>query len=205
MMSSTHIAVGVAVAALAVQPQTAGDVIAAVVGGAVGGLICDIDIRTGKLRRDTVVARVAVAVLAAVALYADWVFGTGIGQFVVAHASPAQLAGAGLFAVTCVVGASSEHRSFAHSLLAVALWGAGVYLVCEPLAVPFAAGALSHVALDLLNRRPVRLLSPLRCGFCLGVCRADGLVDKALCAAGGVVAVTALVVPFVLAAAGAMP
>jgi inner membrane protein len=202
VMSPTHITVGVAAAAVAVQAQTLEGVLAAVVGGSVGGLICDVDVRTGKLRRDTFVCRVVVAALALVALYVDWKYNAGIWDAITERAVPSQLAGVALFGATCVAGALAGHRSFAHSLLAIALWSAGLHLVCEPLVVPFAAGALSHVALDLLNKKPVRLLFPVKHGFCLGLCRADGLVDKLLCAVGTLCAVVALAWPFVSKLAG---
>lgn len=196
-MSPTHIAVGVAAAAVAVQPLGTAGVPLALVGGALGGLVCDVDIRTGKLRRDTFVCRVAAAVLVACVLVADWYFDAGVVRSALSRAPAPQLAGAVLFLGTCTVGAASEHRGFAHSLVAVALWTAGVWLVCDPLAVPFAAGALSHIGLDLLNHKPVRLLFPLRHGICLGLCRADGMADRLLCAAGTLTAGVLLALPFV--------
>lgn len=46
--------------------------------------------------------------------------------------------------------------------------------------MPFFIGMVSHLVLDLLNRRPLRLLYPLRGGWCLGLCWADGRVDRLL-------------------------
>ena len=51
----------------------------------------------------------------------------------------------------------------------------------------FSAAMLSHILIDLLNRRNVRLLYPLKKGFCLGICSADGMVNRALFLAGAAV------------------
>ena len=48
----------------------------------------------------------------------------------------------------------------------------------------FAVGFLSHLVLDVMNRKPEKLLWPWKKGFCLGLCSARGVVNRALLGVG---------------------
>ena len=88
----------------------------------------------------------------------------------------------------CCAARLSTHRGFSHSLLALAGFAAATWLVCPPLAPCVAAGMASHLALDALGRRPVRLAWPVRRGVCLGLCKTDGVVEACCLVAGLAVA-----------------
>ena len=70
-----------------------------------------------------------------------------------------------------------------HSLAALLGLTACVYVILPPAAPAFAAAYLSHIGVDLLNRRGEQLLWPLQRRFALGLCRSDGAVNALLCAA----------------------
>ena len=53
-------------------------------------------------------------------------------------------------------------------------------------ALPFAAAFASHQILDLMNKRPVRLLYPLKKGFSLGLFYADRLANRVFALAGSI-------------------
>ena len=55
---------------------------------------------------------------------------------------------------------------------------------------------LSHMLIDMLNYKNVRILYPLKFGISLDLCHADGLVSKALFHAG--MAVLTIMVLFLL-------
>ena len=78
----------------------------------------------------------------------------------------------------------SGHRGFSHSLLALVLETACLQMIFPAAALPFAAAFASHVLLDIMNKRPVRLLYPLKKGICLGWFYADGLANKAFAVIG---------------------
>ena len=130
-----------------------------------------------------------VVALAAVLLVVDWWLDAGACAWVVSHMGLRTALGGALVLGTCIVGALSSHRGFAHSLLALCLLAAGLWLACAPLVLPFAAGFASHVALDVLNYKPVRLFFPFKRGIALGLYRSDGVADRVLFAAGCAVAV----------------
>ena len=43
-------------------------------------------------------------------------------------------------------------------------------MILPGLAIPYAIGYLSHLILDILNKRPVPVLYPIGKGFCLNLC-----------------------------------
>ncbi|MCC8103522.1 MAG: metal-dependent hydrolase [Clostridiales bacterium] len=54
----------------------------------------------------------------------------------------------------------------------------GILYVFGPLSQT--TGCLSHLLLDCLNKKPVRLLYPIKTGFCMRLCYADGAANKVL-------------------------
>ena len=78
----------------------------------------------------------------------------------------------------------SGHRGFSHSIAALLLETACLKLIFPAAALPFAAAFASHVLLDLMNKRPVRLFYPVKKGICLGWFYSDRLANKAFAAIG---------------------
>ena len=189
MMGRTHVACGVAAALLALRPDTPAGCLRAVLAGAVGGVVCDLDASTPRTRRDARSARLIAAALTVTVLACDRVISAGLWDSLLEHAGlPAAFGAAGFLAV-CLLGIFSGHRSFMHSLAACALLSGALWLAWPAAAPMFAAGFLSHLALDLTNHRPIRLLYPLKKGACLGWFRADGLADRLFLLAGTIASV----------------
>jgi inner membrane protein len=184
MMSKTHIADAAAASLAVLQPQAAVACVPVVLGGAVGGLLSDIDVRSNARVRDAAQGRAIDAVLAVGLLVADWLTKGELSSFFLAHLGPQQVAGVLAFLALSVVGAHTAHRSLTHSLFGLVLFGGALWLVCAPVVPAFVVGFVSHIALDVLNKVPVRILFPARRGFCLGLCRADGAANEVLLVAG---------------------
>lgn len=192
MMSKTHIAVGMAAALALAQTGSAESCIAAVIGGSVGGIIADCDITPSRAHRDALVGRLIVAGIALVAIAIDSQTGAGICGYIVDNLGVSLVAGVLLFAGLTAVGARSDHRSFTHSLVAMAAFCFAVYLACEPLLPYFAAGYASHLALDVTNKQGIKLFWPIKAGVSLGLCSAKGVANKATCAVGAIAAIALL-------------
>ena len=194
MMSKTHIAVGVAASLAILQPATLGGCLACVIGGAVGGDICDIDVKPSDYVRDALYGHVIVSTIVSVALLADYLLEAGLCAYFAEHAGPEMAAGAIVLILAGIWGYRSKHRTFSHSFLGFAVMTAALWFVCPMFAAPFAIGYACHVALDLLNRKKVQLLYPFKFGtFSLGICRANGIVNYALMVAGMLAAVALFV------------
>ena len=179
MLGKTHIAFGLALSLAVTQPATRAELTAALAGGAVGGWLCDLDLRRADQDNDR--AFLLAAGLTAAALAADLFAGGGFCADVAARAGLAVFAGAALllFGAGCAL-LSGSHRSFTHSLAAAAFftWAAG--LLSGALALPFGAAYASHLLLDLTNRKGLRLFFPLRKRVCLGLWPARGAANTAL-------------------------
>ena len=187
MMGETHVAVGAAAAVALACPTSIEECLAVAAVGALGGVVCDLDVRTSRVRRDALRARVAVLVFVAAALAFGVatrdVFGETLTMSV-----PIRLV-VGVIALVAVgaFARMSGHRGFSHSLLAMVLYSVGVGLLSLELVCPFAIGFLSHLVLDMLNKQPVRVLYPMGKGLGLGLCRAGGLVNRMLLIGGAAV------------------
>ena len=180
MLSRTHIAAGVAASLAVLQPATAVGCLAAVAGGAVGGIICDVDARSSEFARDARQGQVIAAVVVAAVIAADLAGGFGFCARIIERLDPNAVLGVASIAAIGYLGSRSAHRTFAHSLLALGLYCIALSMAAPALVAPFALGFASHIALDALNKQPIQLLFPLKRGFCLGVCRSDGLANRVL-------------------------
>ena len=192
MMSKTHIAVGIA-SALALAPAGSAEAcIAAVIGGSIGGIIADCDITPSRAHKDALIGRLIVVGIALIALAIDSRTQIGICDYLIAHLGWRLIAGICLFTALTYVGGHTEHRSFTHSLVAMAAFCGAVYLTCEPLLPYFAIGYASHLVLDATNKQSIRLFFPFRTSVSLKLCTAKGLANKLTCVIGAVAAVALL-------------
>ena len=195
MLGRTHITTGVAAALIALHPTSVLGIGAAVAGGALGGAVCDIDCKGSDLNKET--ARGAVMAVLCIAAAVGYDLYTGsrlIDQIRGAVGTNLLLGGIGIL-VFCILGVASPHRTFTHSLLGALLMSASVWLISEPLGMAVLAGMASHILLDLLNRRSIPLLYPLKKpAVCFGLCDADGIVDRLLSVLSSAVCVILLFV-----------
>ena len=180
MNSKTHLACGVAASLVLLRPAAMEGIFLAVIGGSVGGVLPDIDLLSNSRRSEILPSQVSALWLSAVLLAADCFLHTGICTAVMTRDRTAVLLGAAMFVTLGVIGALTAHRTFTHSLVGCLLFSLSVRIFC-PLFLPaFAAGFSSHLVLDLLNHKKVRLFYPTRAGLCFNLCRSDGPVDSFL-------------------------
>lgn len=180
MMGKTHLAVGVTAALAAARPGTATECLAAVLGGAVGGVLCDIDTLRSEGSNDSIGVQLCALAIAACVLGLDWWQRAGLCAGVMALERERLICGAVGFTLLWLAGLFSSHRGFTHSLTAGLLFAKAVDLLCPAAALPFAAAYASHLAIDLLNKKGMRLLFPLKGRVCLGWCYSDRAVNTLL-------------------------
>lgn len=97
------------------------------------------------------------------------------------------------FLVLSVIGYMSGHRQFTHWLLACVLFTFSWYIMFgKTLAIWFCLGYLSHILIDLLNKKPIKLFFPLPLDIMFGICYADSAMAKVI---GGIC--TGLTVVFI--------
>ena len=205
MLAKAHIAVGMAAAFSIVRPETVADALPVIAGGALGCLICDLDCENRSEKSESSHWRVVMCLVAAAALIEDYLLDAGMWR-TLGHAgaslwsSSVQIgqylwfAGLAGFIITCVFASGSGHRGFSHSLMALALETAFLWLVFPATALPFAIAFASHVLLDMMNKRSVRLFYPAKKGMCLGWFYADKLANKVVAMCGTVWLIAAILI-----------
>lgn len=189
LLGKTHMAVGIAAVLTVTQPQTIPELVLAAGTGTVGALISDIDVGTSVSHReaDKIVFLTAIAAGAVFAL--DYFCGMGIFDRMMRDGNRAQMViGIGAFIGICAFGKERPHRSFMHSFLALAALCFVLGMVWQPMVPYFAIGFLSHIVIDLFNRRKIRLFYPLKGGIAFGLFRSNGIVNKILFWVGSVAA-----------------
>ena len=197
MMSKTHIAIGAATALACTMPSTPEGCAVAVIGGVVGGIVADNDILDNDYLGDALFGQLLAAAISAAVLALDFFLNGGIVKSIIASKGWLVF-GIIVFALLYFIGFTQPHRGFTHSFLALLLYSIAVGFIYEPLVEPFALGYASHLAIDLLNKRGIKLLFPFKFGICLGLCYADGVANKVLTIAGAIVTVIMLVNGLVL-------
>lgn len=65
-----------------------------------------------------------------------------------------------MYVIISAVGFSSDHRTFTHLFLALILNMTAISLIYRPFSLAYTMGYLSHLGLDLLNKKKVPLLFP---------------------------------------------
>ena len=184
MLGKTHLAVGMGAALAMTQPTTLGGCFAALIGGTVGGILPDVDaIRTDR-KKGATESQGAACMLTMVLLVLDSVLSTGLWAGIAARDRDTLTAGGVLFIALWFFSFWSAHRSFTHSLAGVCLFTVAVQLLCPDIAGAFLVGYVSHLVLDLLNKRPLKLFYPLDDGVCLGLFYANRTANS-LCLYAG--------------------
>ncbi len=180
MMGNTHVWAGITAALLAVRPENPASCVIPVTMGALGGLLPDVDIRRSRHGKEILIAWLMVLFLAIAGVVLDLYLKTGYLSLLWQRLRGTPVLGAFLVAFMVLWGRRTPHRTLTHSFFFVGACAGAMYLILPPLALPFAAGGLSHLLLDALNRKPESLLYPFPGGCCMGLCRADGAVNTLL-------------------------
>lgn len=185
MLGRTHFFIGTAAALAVLQPQTVPALVTGAGAAAIGGMISDIDAGTSQAHREADKVITATVIVAALTIFAEYKLNLGIYRRLTSDSSVLRLlAGTAAFLLICAYGKQQPHRSFMHSFAALALLTACVDIIYPDASAYFAIGFLSHLVLDVFNRRPEKLLWPWKKGFCLGLCSSKGLVNRALLGCG---------------------
>ncbi len=194
MLAKAHIAVGMAAAFTIVRPETVAEALPVITGGALGCLICDLDCENKSEKSDSSHWRFVMAIVAAAALIEDHLLDAGMWRSLGQNGQYLWFAGLAGFVITCVFAGGSGHRGFSHSLLAMALETACLWLIFPAVAAPFAIAFASHVLLDMTNKRSVRLFYPAKKGINFGWFYADKLANKVFTACGAVWLIAAIII-----------
>jgi inner membrane protein len=190
MLGKTHFVVGITAGLALLHPGSIQELIVGAGAAAVGSVISDIDVDTSESREraDTIIAVALVAATAVVAVEEIWHI--GVYERLMQNSSAVRIViGIAGFLCLCAFGKEQPHRSFMHSVTALGLLTGCVYIFF-PMAAPyFAIAFLSHLILDLLNKKRMKLFWPSKQGFSLGLFTAQGWINQILFGVGSLTAV----------------
>ncbi len=182
MLSKTHYAVGLATSLAVTRPDSVKGCLIAVIGGVVGGVVADCDLLHQEKSTGSRTGQLLALGTTLMAFFLDGAFQLGIGRAMVRQ--PRALLGCLFFLGLWLFGFFSNHRTFTHSVTALLVFSAAVFMIYRPFFPGFAAAYFSHLALDLLNRRKLPLFYPFKFGLCLNLCYADKKANRILMQAG---------------------
>ena len=174
MLGKAHLTIGMAAAWTLAMPETVPAALPVIAGAAAGSLICDIDCDSPAERRDASKQRVLAAVITAAALITDKLTDAGMWR----HIADLWCAGVAGLVITVAFANVAAHRGFSHSLIALLLETGFLYLIFPQCAKPFAIAFITHILLDMTNKKRVRLFYPAKKGVSLGLFYADRMANR---------------------------
>lgn len=181
MLGNTHLTMGIATSLLLVPPKSLPELVVGIGAGALGGLICDIDVGTSKSHKQADIITMLAAVIVAGVILIDWIFKVGIQDKLMSNANFVQVfIPTILFIAICAIGKNTKHRTFMHSLVAGVLLTACMAVALPTAAPYFAIGFASHVGLDTLNKKKVKIFFPADYGVRFNLCSSNGKVNHIL-------------------------
>ena len=181
MLGKTHFSVGMAAGIAICRPQTMPMLIAGAGLAAFGGTICDIDVETSDAHEQVDRMLVVAVIMVAAVVVMDFIFRVGIYRRLMANSNIARvIIGSLAFLMICAFRKEQPHRSFMHSFLALAMLSICVYIIFPDMTPYFMVGFMSHMFIDVFNRKREKFFWPVGKGFCLHWCSANGIVNKIL-------------------------
>lgn len=182
MLGKAHLAIGIAAAMTMVMPEDLPAALPVITGAAAGSLICDIDCESPSERSDASKSRILALVITVAALIEDKIIDGGMWRSLAergASDSPYIIcAGVAGLVITLAFASVSRHRGFSHSLLALAIESLCIYLIFPQTLIPFVIAFVSHLILDITNKKRVRLFYPAKGGISLGLFYADRMANR---------------------------
>lgn len=158
-MGKTHIFMGTAAALALTFADTPIEILSALAGGAVGGMMPDTDLDSLKNIKDINTKAIA-GTIAGICFAVDFFFRCGMIESIKESNHTLALVGLVSFIILYFIGAAAGHRSFTHSIFATVLYSTAVGFMCRPLAIPFAIGFAAHIILDCTNKKGVKVFYP---------------------------------------------
>ena len=178
MLGKTHMVIGIAAGLWIMRPDDMPMLVVGTGASALGALLPDIDVGTSESHKDANVVIFLSVAVAVITFLVEHFWHLGIFEKLRRNEGWLNiLIPAVIFIAICAFGKEMPHRSFMHSLLAMALLSGCVYYVFPNLAIYFLIGYASHLATDCLNRKRVMLFWPFNVGVALRLFHAHGVAN----------------------------
>lgn len=178
MLSYTHIVIGVSASLALVEPNNKAQSLVVIGAASVGSIASDLDVKINKYSIDALYGRFMVMVILAAVALVDMQQRLGIYNYYVSLKGPTLYIGMFSFSLVILGCIFSSHRGFSHSFLALGLLTLSLVLIDQLLALAFSIAFFSHLLLDFLNKGKIKLLFPMKDGFCLNLFYSSKIANK---------------------------
>lgn len=181
MTCKTHVVAANATALLLTQPNNINSLALCMVSATIGGLICDLDVVTSDSHKyvDRFVLFTVLGII--LTIFLEMFFNLGITEWINKNSSYLNISiTAIIFLFVCFFGMHQPHRSFMHSITGLIILSFILLLTFQEIVIPFSLGMLSHILLDLFNKKGIQLFYPFKKRFELKLCSADGIINNIL-------------------------
>ena len=181
MTGKTHLAVGTAATLFITQPRTIKELVLALGASMIGSIICDIDVSTSKSRKELNRILGLIIFILVIGIFVEYNWNIGIYNMIKRDTNIFRII-MGIFALggVCIYGKDRPHRSFMHSILGVFSIGICTYIILPDTVLYIVIAMMSHIVIDLFNKKKVLLFYPLKKGISFDLCKSDGIVNGIL-------------------------
>ncbi|MBR3162276.1 MAG: metal-dependent hydrolase [Bacilli bacterium] len=180
MTAKTHIIAGTALTVLMTRPDNIKFLTLSVAGGVIGSIIPDIDSKNSETNQVFDKVTVVTVLTIIICFLIEYFFHIGLYKLLLKkHNIEELLITAILFFIMCIIGGRSSHRSITHSILGLIIFTCIINISLPKVFIDsFVIGYASHIVLDLLNHRGIKLFYPIKKRLCLDLCDSDGLINN---------------------------
>lgn len=173
MMGKTHVAIGVLSSLAIFQPTTISQCALAIAGGALGGVAADIDTVDNDYKHDALIGQLLSFGIVGIMVLILFITNKPELYASLSKDKISICIGIVAYLILMTKGYLSNHRSFTHSFLAMFLFTIAIGIINLNIIPFYLIGYISHLFLDLLNKKDVPLLYPLKKGICFKLCYAS--------------------------------
>lgn len=192
MMSKTHLTVGMATALALSAINTPTECAVALAGGAIGGVLADVDILKNDYKSDALIGELLAVGITVIVVGIDYILNWGICRYIIGS-QITSIVGLISLAVLWIVGFLKNHRSFTHSIFAMMLYSGSIALVYPHMGIACLWGYLSHLLLDIMNKKKIQLFFPKKGGICFGWFYANKVANKVFMVLGFIATILLLI------------
>ncbi len=182
MEGNTHIAVGIASSLIILQPNSnIKELFLGTSLAVVGSLVSDIDTRKSKANKTINKLGWFIGFFSITSLILDYIFEFGIYERVLNDIFIMRIIVAiSLFSVLIMFTKITNHRTFSHSIVGVISFYVPVFILFDKISNYFLIAIISHIFIDLFNKKKIQLFYPNKKGFSFKLCTSNGLTNKIL-------------------------
>lgn len=178
--AKTHVATGAALTLMLMQPDNIKYLTLSLAGGVIGSIIPDIDSKNSETNQvfDKVTIITLLTIVVCIGL--EYFFNIGIYKLIAKRTNIEEIITTLiLFFIMCIIGSRTNHRSFTHSILGLIIYSLILYIsLPKVFIISFMIGYISHILLDLLNHKGLKLFFPLKKRFCFDLFDSSGVVNN---------------------------